>query len=65
MNSISPAVYSMIVLSALGAIIWFLTSQNLIPKEYRNTDGKVYASLGGVIIAILALLIAIGLFFSK
>jgi hypothetical protein len=65
MNSISPAVYSMIVLSLLGAIIWFVTSQNLIPKEYRNTDGKVIASLGGVIIAILALLIAIGLFFSK
>lgn len=65
MNSISPAVYSMLILSLLGAIIWFVTSQNLVPKEYRTSDGKIYASLGGVIIAILSLLIAIGLFFSK
>ena len=65
MNSISPAVYSMITLSLLSAIIWFVTSQNLIPQKYMYSDGKLHASLGGAIIAILALLIAIGLFFSK
>ena len=65
MNSISQAAYSMIGLVALGAIIWFVTSQNLIPQKYMYSDGKLRASLGGAIIAILALLIAIGLFFSK
>ena len=63
MNSISQAAYSMIALAALGAIIWFLTSQNLIPKKYIYSDGKVYASLGGVTISILALIAAIVLFF--
>ncbi len=65
MNSISLAAYIMIGLSLFGTIIWFVTSQNFIPKKYIYSDGKQYASLGGVIIAILALLIAIGLFFSK
>jgi hypothetical protein len=65
MNSISLAAYIMIGLSLFGAIIWFVTSQNMIPKKYIYSDGKQYASLVGVIIAILALLIAIGLFFSK
>ena len=65
MNSISQAAYSMIVLAALGVIIWFLTSQNLIPKKYIYSDGKQYASLGGAILAILALFIAIVLFSLK
>ena len=65
MNSNSQAAYSMIVLVALGAIIWFVTSQNLIPKKYIYTDGKQYASLGGVTISILALIVAIVLFSLK
>jgi hypothetical protein len=65
MNSISRAAYSMIVLVALGAIIWFVTSQNLIPQKYMYSDGKLRASLGGGILAIFALLIAIVLFSLK
>ena len=65
MNSISQAAYSMIVLVSIGAIIWFFTSQNMIPKKYMYSDGKQYASLGGIIIAILAGIAAIVLFSLK
>ena len=65
MNSNSQAAYSMIVLLVLGALVWFLTSQNLIPKEYRTSDAKVFTSLGGVIVAILAGIVAIVLFYLK
>jgi hypothetical protein len=65
MNSISQAAYSMLTLSLFGVIIWFVTSQNMIPKKYIYSNGKVYASLGGIIIAILAGIAAIVLFFSK
>ena len=65
MNSNSQAAYSMIVLVALGVLVWFLTSQNMIPKKYIYSDGKQYASLGGVIISILALIAAIVLFTLK
>jgi hypothetical protein len=65
MNSNSQAAYSMIVLVALGALLYFFTSQNMIPKKYIYTDGKQYASLGGVTISILALIAAIVLFSLK
>jgi H+/Cl- antiporter ClcA len=65
MNSNSQAAYSMIVLLVLGALVWFLTSQNLIPKEYRTSDAKVFTSLGGAIVAILAGIVAIVLFSLK
>ena len=65
MNSILQAAYSMLILSLFFVIIWFLTSQNLIPKKYIYSEGKLYASLGVAILAILVLFIAIGLFFSK
>jgi hypothetical protein len=55
----------MLTLSLFGVIIWFVTSQNMIPKKYIYSNGKVYASLGGIIIAILAGIAAIVLFFSK
>jgi hypothetical protein len=65
MNSNSQAAYSMIVLVALGALLYFFTSQNMIPKKYIYNDGKLYASLGGVTISILALIAAIVLFSLK
>jgi hypothetical protein len=65
MNSISQAAYSMIVLVSICAIIWFFTSQNMIPKKYMYSDGKLYASLGGITISILALIAAIVLFSLK
>ena len=55
----------MIVLLVLGALVWFLTSQNLIPKEYRTSDAKLFTSLGGAIVAILAGIVAIVLFSLK
>jgi hypothetical protein len=65
MNSISQAAYSMLILSLFFVIIWFVTSQNLIPKKYIYSEGKLYASLGGAILVILALFIAIVLFSLK